>query len=146
MIRPPTVAVATPSTGFSRTVTVELLLMHSPSVWLLKSRPIFGHDRQCYEKTTLSGNPAILRGCGVRHPGGHSQFSTREPRGHAKWVKSPHGPATVSGYASPDPRLRCPTARSQGSPLSFGLGRLRERGSMPRVRKPDPGGVTIHGA
>src|SRR4029450_8233780 len=80
MVRPPTVAVATPSTGFARTVTVELLLMRSPSVWLVKSRPIFGHDRQCYGKTTLSGNPAILRGCGVRHPGGHWQFSTREPR------------------------------------------------------------------
>src|SRR6185295_14382076 len=61
IVRPPTVAVATPSTGFSRTVTVELLLMRFPSVFARYTRvPRADTNGQCYEKTTTSGNPAIL--------------------------------------------------------------------------------------
>src|SRR5476649_1559467 len=96
IVTPPTVAVATPSTGFSRTVTVELLLMRSPSVLArYGSVPLSDTNVQCYEKTTARGNPAIL-----------PPSTEDDPGGYAKWVRSPHGPATVSGYAAPGSWLR----------------------------------------
>src|SRR3954471_4198097 len=94
MVRPPTVAVATPSTGFSRTVTVELLLMRSPSGFdSVCPVPFSDTNEQCYAKTTGRGNPAILR----------DLKGDEGPGGYAKGVKSPHGPATVSGYAALGP-------------------------------------------
>jgi hypothetical protein len=89
----PEVAVAACSTGFSRAVTVELLLIL---------------NKPCYEKTTISGNllysAAVGSGCLPRgFLEGKSLTPPDDPGGYAKWVRCPHGPATVSGYAAPGP-------------------------------------------
>src|SRR5437867_1843462 len=58
MDRPPTAADASRSTGLSRTVTVELLLMRFLSVPDQKSaRPVSGHERAMLRKNARARQP-----------------------------------------------------------------------------------------
>src|SRR6185295_13086209 len=59
-----------------------------------------------------------------------------DPGGYAKWVRRPHGPATVSGYASLGPR----PVFSSGPATELRLGKACAADFTPRVRKPDPRG------
>src|SRR6266480_2073392 len=61
MVRPPTFADATLSTGLSRTVTVEALLIQN-LVFYSSARVDVVRIDQCYAKSLASINPAILPG------------------------------------------------------------------------------------
>src|ERR1700704_6158437 len=82
IVRPPAFAEAMSSTGFSRTVTVELLLMKVLSAVGDTGNAI----GLCYVKLPAQATDDTL-----------GAQSDARPGGHAKWVQIPHGLATVSG-------------------------------------------------
>src|SRR5437899_12764680 len=104
IVRPATDADATSSTGLSRTVTVELLLMGSSPAGRSGRLPNAQRDRRahvapvsatCRKPTgyvTQTVRQRQLRQCDIL-----AFTNDARPGGHAKWVRSPHGPATVSG-------------------------------------------------
>src|SRR5262245_42447033 len=109
IVRPPAFAEDTSSTGVSRIVTVELLLMKSSRLleMLRKNdqvmlRILVGYWQQ-YRRC-----PILPRG--GRQPAVVNRRSPRRPSG--SWVKSPHGLATVSGERHVNAHLE----QSLGSP------------------------------
>src|SRR3954467_1540111 len=62
-----------------------------------------------------------------------------DPGVYAKWVRCPHGPATVSGYASLGPRTR--KTWSLDPPLSISLGKACEADSCRESGNLTTGGV-----
>src|SRR3954466_10587189 len=146
MVSAPAVAVATLSTGFARVVTVELLLM----------RVLFGSrggtivtsvdtNKQCYEKPRRPATcytppePSVCRAIADIRGNRRSSTTDADPGGYAKWVRCPHGPATVSGYASLGPRTR--KIWSLDPPLSFSLGKACEADSCRESGNLTTGGV-----
>ena len=116
--------------------------MRSPRFWLGNARSRFRtRTVQCYAKTTGSRQPCYtprpVGSGGCRTP----RQSDAHPGGHAKWVRSPHGPATVSGerrvaqvpgpFLALDPSLGCRP------------GKTSRRGFDPRVRKPGHPGASF---
>ena len=66
-----------------------------------------------------------------------------DPGGHAKWVRSPHGPATVSGYAALGPWSTVP---GPGSATELRLGKARAADSRRKSGNLITGGVLFFGA
>src|SRR5262245_11290268 len=121
MVRPATLAVATSSTGRSRTVTVELLLMRSSFLCVKNARIETGNvTHKAVLEATLLYCPAP---CPAR---AETATTDAHPGGQAKWVKSPHGRATVSGERfarSHQPRARV----DRDGHWTLRLGRQRTR-------------------
>src|SRR5215510_8889422 len=94
-------------------------------VWHVRV-PVLETNSQCYEKRRTRGNRArSSRNLCYTRDGrfdwtiGPARHIDAHPGGHAKWVRNPHGPATVSGERFHTVRGRA----SDGQSLDFASGK-----------------------